>query len=78
MIDIKDELSKNFIDYAYEVNSERAFPSATDGMKPGARCCLWEMFTSGYTSNKPHVKSAKVSGGVISRWHPHGKLIEKY
>lgn len=74
MIDIKDELSKNFIDYAYEVNSERAFPSAADGMKPGARCCLWEMFTSGYTSNKPHVKSAKVSGGVISRWHPHGDV----
>lgn len=74
MIDIKDELSKNFIDYAYEVNSERAFPSATDGLKPGARCCLWEMFTSGYTSNKPHVKSAKVSGGVISRWHPHGDV----
>lgn len=74
MIDIKDELSKNFIDYAYEVNSERAFPNAADGMKPGARCCLWEMYNSGYTSNKPHVKSAKVSGGVISRWHPHGDV----
>ena len=43
-------------------------------MKPGARCCLWEMYNSGYTSNKPHVKSAKVSGGVISRWHPHGDV----
>lgn len=74
MIDIKDELSKNFIDYAYEVNSERAFPNAADGLKPGARCCLWEMYNSGYTSNKPHVKSAKVSGGVISRWHPHGDV----
>ena len=74
MIDVKDELSKNFIDYAYEVNSERAFPNAADGMKPGARCCLWEMYNSGYTSNKPHVKSAKVSGGVISRWHPHGDV----
>lgn len=71
-IDICDEMSQNFIDYSYETNSQRAFPDARDGLKPGQRACLWEYYTQGYTSNKPHVKSAKVSGGVISNWHPHG------
>lgn len=72
MLDIRDELSKNFIDFAAEANSQRAFPSASDGLKPGQRACLWEMYTKGYTSGKPHVKSAKVSGGVAASWWPHG------
>lgn len=72
VIDIIDELSQNFIDFAYEANSERAFPDVRDGLKPGQRACLWEFYNKGYTSNKPHVKSAKVSGGVIASWWPHG------
>lgn len=75
-IDICDELKQNFIDFAYEANSQRAFPDARDGLKPGQRACLWEMFTKGYTSNKPHVKSAKVSGGVAATWWPHGKISQ--
>lgn len=71
-IDICKELHQNFIDFAYEANSQRAFPDARDGLKPGQRACLWEMFTKGYLSNKPHVKSAKISGGVIASWWPHG------
>lgn len=71
-IDICDELKQNFIDFAYEANSQRAFPDARDGLKPGQRACLWEFYSKGYTSNKPHVKSAKVSGGVIATWWPHG------
>lgn len=71
-IDICDEVSQNFIDYAYEVNSQRSFPSVADGLKPGQRCCIWEMYKKGYTSRKPHVKSAKVSGGVIADYWPHG------
>ena len=71
-IDIIDELSQNFIDFAYEANSERAFPDVRDGLKPGQRACLWEFYNKGYTSNKPHVKSAKISGGVIASWWPHG------
>lgn len=71
-IDILQELHQNFIDFAYEANSQRAFPDARDGLKPGQRACLWEFYTKGYSSNKPHVKSAKVSGGVISDWWPHG------
>lgn len=73
-IDICQELHQNFIDFAYEANSQRAFPDARDGLKPGQRACLWEMYTKGYTSAKPHVKSAKISGGVIASWHPHGDV----
>lgn len=67
-----EELSQNFIDFSYEANSQRAFADARDGLKPGQRACLWEMFDKGYTSGKPHVKSAKISGGVIANWWPHG------
>lgn len=71
-IDICKELHQNAIDFAYEANSQRAFADARDGLKPGQRACLWEMYTRGYTSNKPHVKSAKIDGGVAATWWPHG------
>lgn len=71
-IELTQELHKNFIDFSYEANSQRAFPSALDGLKPGQRACLWEFYIKGYSSSKPHVKSAKVSGGVIGSWWPHG------
>lgn len=71
-LNINTELSQNFIDFSYEANCQRAFADARDGLKPGQRACLWEMYTKGYVSNKPHIKSAKVSGGVIGSWWPHG------
>lgn len=71
-IDLTAELSQNFIDFSHEANVQRAFADARDGLKPGQRACLWEMYTKGYTSNKPHVKSAKISGGTAATWHPHG------
>ena len=71
-IELIDELHQNFIDFSYEANSERAFADARDGLKPGQRACLWEMYDKGYSSSKPHVKSAKISGGVIANWWPHG------
>ena len=71
-IDITKELGQNFLDFSYEANCQRAFADARDGLKPGQRACLWEMFIKGYLSNKPHVKSAKISGGVIATWWPHG------
>lgn len=72
MIDICTELHQNAIDFAYEANSARAFADARDGLKPGQRACLWEMYSKGYSSNKPHVKSAKIDGGVAASWWPHG------
>ena len=71
-IDICKELHQNAIDFAYESNSQRAFADARDGLKPGQRACLWEMYNKGYFSNKPHVKSAKIDGGVAASWWPHG------
>lgn len=71
-INILDELKTDFLVYAQEVNNNRAFPDARDGLKVSQRAVLWEMYDKKYTSNKPHVKSAKVDGGVIANWHPHG------
>ena len=71
-IELIKELSQNFLDFSHEVNYQRAFADARDGLKPGQRACIWEMYQKGYKSNKPHVKSAKISGGVIANWWPHG------
>ena len=71
-INIIDEVQQNFIDSSYDTNTNRAFPDIRDGLKPGQRACLWEMYTKKYNSKKPHVKSAKISGGVAALWWPHG------
>lgn len=71
-MNINLEISQNFIDFSHEANCQRAFADARDGLKPGQRACLWEMFIKGYSSSKPHVKSAKISGGTIASWWPHG------
>ena len=58
-IELTKELSQNFLDFSHEVNYQRAFADARDGLKPGQRACIWEMYQKGYKSNKPH-------------WWPHG------
>jgi DNA gyrase subunit A len=73
-IDVIDEVQQNFIDSSYDVNTNRAFPDVRDGLKPSMRACLWEMYVKGYTSNKPHVKSAKIDGGVAALFWPHGTV----
>ena len=70
--DVRKELSQNFIDYAMAVNIERAFPDARDGLKPVARRVLYEAYINGYTSSKPHVKSANIVGRTMADFHPHG------
>ena len=70
--DIVNELSTNFIEYAVAVNTDRAIPDATSGLKPVARRLLWGAYEKGYTSSKPHVKSAKIVGDVMGTYHPHG------
>lgn len=71
-INLYNEMSQNFIEYAVAVNSDRAIPDATTGLKPVAKRILWGAWDSGRTSNKPHVKCAKVVGEVMGNWHPHG------
>ena len=70
--DLIKELSTNFIEYAASVNSDRAIPNATDGLKPVAKRILYGAFAGGRTSNKPHVKCAKIVGDVMGSYHPHG------
>ena len=67
-----DEMHNDFMIYATEVNNNRSFPDARDGLKPGMRAALYTMFRKGFTSNKPHVKSAKITGAVIGELWPHG------
>ena len=71
-IDLFQEMSQNFIEYAVSVNSDRAIPDATTGLKPVAKRILWGAYDSGKTSSKAPVKSATVVGEVMGKWHPHG------
>ena len=71
-IAIEDEMRKSYLDYAMSVIVSRAIPDARDGLKPVHRRILYSMHESGYTSDKPYRKSARVVGDVMGRYHPHG------
>lgn len=70
--EICQEMGQNFIDYAYAVNTDRSIPSAADGLKPVHRRILWSMYKEKNSSNKAHVKCARIVGDVIGKYHPHG------
>lgn len=70
--DVLHELGTNFIEYAVAVNSDRAIPDSKSGLKPVAKRILYDAYNSGFTSTKPHVKSALIVGDTMGRWHPHG------
>ena len=69
---IEDEIQRNSLEYGISVNTDRSIPDAKSGLKPVARRILYDMINNGYVNNKPHVKSAKVYGDVMGRFHPHG------
>lgn len=71
-IDLTHELGTNFIEYAVAVNTDRAIPDATSGLKPVARRILYGAYVGGRSSSKPHVKAAKIVGDVMGSLHPHG------
>jgi DNA gyrase subunit A len=66
------EVEQSFLDYSLSVITDRAIPSAEDGLKPVARRILWDMFDKGYTHNKKPVKCAQPVGDTMGRFHPHG------
>ena len=66
------EVEQSFLDYSLSVITDRAIPSAEDGLKPVARRILWDMFDKGYTNNKKFVKCAQPVGDTMGRFHPHG------
>jgi DNA gyrase subunit A len=71
-IAIETEMRQSYLDYAMSVIVSRALPDARDGLKPVHRRILYAMEESGYTSDKPYRKSARVVGDVMGKYHPHG------
>lgn len=66
------EMQSSFLEYAMSVIVARALPDVRDGLKPVHRRILYAMNESGYTPNRPHMKSARTVGDVIGKYHPHG------
>ncbi|MBR1160723.1 DNA gyrase subunit A [Bradyrhizobium elkanii] len=71
-VSILDEMKKSYLDYAMSVIVSRALPDARDGLKPVHRRILYSMHEQGHTPDKKYVKSARVVGDVIGKYHPHG------
>src|ERR1041384_6901772 len=68
------EIEDSYLEYAYSVIHSRALPDARDGLKPGHRRILWSMPEQGHRPDRPYVKSARVVGDVMGRYHPHGDV----
>ena len=66
------EMAASFLEYSMSVIVSRALPDVRDGLKPVHRRILYAMNESGYTPNRPHMKSARTVGDVIGKYHPHG------
>ncbi len=71
-IEIEREMSKSYLDYAMSVIVGRALPDVRDGFKPVHRRALFAMRELGNTYNRPYVKSARIVGDIIGKYHPHG------
>lgn len=70
--EIVTQVQDSFLDYAMSVIVARALPDVRDGLKPVHRRVLFGMVEGGYTPDKPFVKSAKIVGDVMGKYHPHG------
>lgn len=71
-IDVSAEMESSFLEYSYSVIYSRALPDARDGLKPVQRRILYMMQQMGLRPDKGHVKSARVTGEVMGKLHPHG------
>jgi DNA gyrase subunit A len=71
-VSITDEMKRSYLDYAMSVIVARALPDARDGLKPVHRRILYSMHENGHTPDKKHVKSARIVGDVMGKYHPHG------
>ena len=69
---LEDEMRRSYLDYAMSVIVSRALPDARDGLKPVHRRILFGMQQGGWTHDKPYVKSSRVVGDVMGKYHPHG------
>jgi DNA gyrase subunit A len=71
-IEITDEVKQSFINYAMSVIVDRALPDVRDGLKPVQRRILYAAYQDGVLPSRKHVKSAKIVGEVMGKYHPHG------
>ena len=71
-IDVEEEMQGAFLEYAYSVIYSRALPDARDGLKPVQRRILFSMAEMGLRPERGHVKSSRVVGDVMGKYHPHG------
>ncbi|MCC6887862.1 MAG: DNA gyrase subunit A, partial [Hyphomicrobiales bacterium] len=71
-VSIAEEMKRSYLDYAMSVIVSRALPDARDGLKPVHRRILFSMHENGHTPDKKYVKSARVVGDVMGKYHPHG------
>jgi DNA gyrase subunit A len=71
-IDVEEEMQGAFLEYAYSVIYSRALPDARDGLKPVQRRILFGMNELGLRPERAHVKSSRVVGEVMGKYHPHG------
>ena len=71
-INIEDELRQSYLDYAMSVIVGRALPDVRDGLKPVHRRVLFAMNVLNNAFNRPYMKSARIVGDVIGKYHPHG------
>ena len=71
-IDLQDEMQDSFLEYSYSVIYARALPDARDGLKPVQRRIVYQMGEMGLRPDRGHVKSARVTGEVMGKLHPHG------
>src|SRR5512140_2738424 len=71
-VSITDEMKRSYLDYAMSVIVARALPDARDGLKPVHRRILYSMHENGHLPDRKYVKSARVVGDVMGKYHPHG------
>ncbi|MGJ0505443.1 MAG: DNA gyrase subunit A [Methylocystis sp.] len=71
-VSIADEMKRSYLDYAMSVIVSRALPDVRDGLKPVHRRILFSMHENGHTPDKAYVKSARIVGDVMGKYHPHG------
>ena len=71
-VNLTSEMKTSFIDYAMSVIVARALPDVRDGLKPVHRRILYGMNELGVSPDKPHKKSARITGDVMGKYHPHG------
>ncbi len=71
-VPLQEEMERSFLDYAMSVIMSRALPDVRDGLKPVHRRIIWDMEEQGFRPDRPFVKSARVSGDTMAKYHPHG------